>query len=95
MALAKVSGFGQHSLAAIDSKNFSRRPYSFDKSRKISTGSATHLKHFVPRFEVQSVYRLSPNFQRKEKQEVKNRVDRRQLIIAVTNKIEVVIETQR
>ena len=53
----------------------------------------THLKYPVTGFEFQLPYRFSSNVQREPKQEVNQRVDRRQIIIAPTDKIDFVTET--
>ena len=91
--VGKLPGFCQHRVAAVDAKNFSGGTDSFDKPAKISAGPATHLKHFVTGFEFQLPYCFSSNVQREPKQEVKQRVDRRQIIIAPTDKIDFVTET--
>src|SRR5215469_13117693 len=93
MAVGKLPGFCQHRVAAVDSKNFSGGTDGLDQPAKISAGPATHLKHLVTGLEFQSLYRFSSNVQRKPKQEVKQRVDRRQMIVAPTNKIDFVTET--
>ena len=91
--LGKLPGFCQHRVAAVHAKNFSRGTDSFDQLAKISAGAATHLKHLVTELEFQLLYRFSSNIQREPKQEVKQRVDRRQIIIAPTDKIDFVTET--
>ena len=94
MALGKLPGFCQHRVAAVDAKDFSRRTDGIDKQTKISACPTTDLKHLITRLKAQSRYRFGPNIYGKPEQDVKQRVDRRQMTIAPTNKIDFVIETQ-